>query len=104
MNPQVPQPCPLPMTGEPLRHTLTITNPQGLHMRPIAAFVEASNRFQSTVTVCKEGCQPVNGKSIMNLLGLAAEQGTTLILELTGPDAREMLQALLEAIEKTREE
>lgn len=92
------------MTGEPLRHRLTIINPQGLHMRPIAAFVEAANRFKSGVLVCKEGGQPVNGKSIMNLLGLAAEQGTVLLLEINGPDGQEMLPALIEAIEKTHED
>jgi phosphocarrier protein HPr len=92
------------MSGEPLRHSLTITNPQGLHMRPLAALVEAASRFQSAVSVAKEGCPPVNGKSLMSLLGLAAEQGTILIFEVNGPDAAEALKAVLEAVEKTREE
>ena len=89
------------MSGEPIRHTLTITNPQGLHMRPLAAFVEAATKFQSAVSVIKEGGAPANGKSLMSLLGLAAEYGTVLVLEVSGPDAVETLQALLEAIERT---
>ncbi|MFO0964993.1 MAG: HPr family phosphocarrier protein [Gemmataceae bacterium] len=92
------------MSGEPIRHSLTITNPQGLHMRPLAALVEAANRFQSTISVHKDGCDPANGKSLMSLLGLAAEYGTVLIFEVTGPDAADALKAVLEAVEKTKEE
>lgn len=92
------------MSGEPLRHTLIITNPQGLHMRPIAAIVEAASRFQSTVLVIKQGNPPANGKSVMSLLGLAAEQGTEILIEATGPDADAAIQAVIEAIEKTCEE
>jgi phosphocarrier protein len=92
------------MNGEPIRHTLIITNPQGLHLRPMGAFVETGSRFQANVLVSKEGAPPVNGKSVINLLGLAAEQGTQITLELCGPDAAEALKALLEVLEKTHEE
>lgn len=73
-------------------------------MRPLAAFVEAANRFRSEVAVVKEGLPPANGKSLMSLLGLAAEQGTVLVLEVSGPDAEEALRALVEAIERTCED
>ncbi len=86
---------------EPLRRTFTVTNPQGLHMRPMSEFVQAAGKFQSSVTITKEGQVPVDGKSMFGLLGLAAEQGTVLYLEVTGPDAEQALQALLEVLEKT---
>jgi phosphotransferase system HPr (HPr) family protein len=82
------------MNGEPLRRTITITNPQGLHMRPITAFVELAARFQSSVFVCREDGQRSNGKSPLALLGLAAEKGTPLTLEVSGPDAQAALDAL----------
>ena len=89
------------MHGEPLRSTFTVANPQGLHMRPITAFVEAANKFQSDVFLSKEGIAKINGKSPLGLLGLAAEQGTELTLEVNGPDAAEALPALLDVLAKT---
>ena len=43
------------MNGEPLRRTFTVSNPQGLHMRPITKFVELANTFKSDVFVAKQG-------------------------------------------------
>lgn len=86
------------MNGEPLRRMFTITNPQGLHMRPITAFVQVAGNYQSEVTLAREGAPKVNGKSPLGLLGLAAEQGTVLILEAYGPDAEEALNALVDVL------
>jgi phosphotransferase system HPr (HPr) family protein len=89
------------MSGETLRQSIIIANPQGFHMRPIVAFVEAAGRFRSEVRLSKVGEEPVNGKGPLALLGLAAEQGTELILEVTGPDAAEALPVLLEVLQRT---
>jgi phosphotransferase system HPr (HPr) family protein len=82
-----------PMSQDPLRRRVILANPNGLHMRPSAAFVELASRFQSNVTVTREG-NSVNGKSLWDLLLLAAEHGTELTLEAEGPDANEALEAL----------
>ena len=82
------------MNGEFLQRTVTITNPQGLHMRPITAFVERASKFQSDVFLSKGDGQRINGKSPLALLGLAAEHGTDLILEVAGPDQDAALDAL----------
>jgi phosphotransferase system HPr (HPr) family protein len=92
------------MNGEPLRRTFTVQNPQGLHMRPITAFVEVANKFKSDVFLAKEGDSKINGKSPLGLLGLAAEQGTQLTLEVNGPDAAEALAALLDVLAKSSSE
>jgi phosphotransferase system HPr (HPr) family protein len=92
------------MNGEPLRRTITVSNPQGLHMRPITSFVEVANKFKSDVYLAKEGDSKINGKSPLGLLGLAAEQGTVLILEVNGPDAEEALSALVEVLSKASAE
>jgi phosphocarrier protein HPr len=81
------------MNGETLQRKVVITNPQGLHMRPLSAFAQLAGQFQSRVTVYKNG-QSVNGKSPLELMLLAAEQGTELTLEVAGPDARAALDAL----------
>jgi phosphotransferase system HPr (HPr) family protein len=81
------------MNGETLRQKVVITNPQGFHMRPLTAFVQLANQFESTITVCKDG-QRSNGRSALELMALAAEQGTELVLEVSGSDARAALDAL----------
>lgn len=79
--------------GEALHRKVCLANPNGLHMRPSAAFVELAGRFQSNVTVHHDG-RAVNGKSIWDLLLLAAMPGSELKLEVEGPDAKEALDAL----------
>jgi phosphotransferase system HPr (HPr) family protein len=83
------------MKGETLQHMVRITNSQGLHMRPAAAFVETARRFQSSVFVSKDG-KRVDAKSgPLELLFLGALQGSDLNLEVSGDDARAALDALL---------
>jgi phosphotransferase system HPr (HPr) family protein len=92
------------MTGDSVRQTVAITNPHGFHMRPMQAFVETANRFPCTVTITRSGMAPVNGKSILALLGLVAQQGDELVIELTGPGAAEALQALVNVFQLTFDE
>lgn len=82
------------MIGEPLVKKVVITNPQGFHMRPMAAFAQLASRFESSVKVSREG-QSVNGKSILDLMLLAAAQGSELTLEVAGADAKAALDALV---------
>jgi phosphotransferase system HPr (HPr) family protein len=82
------------MNSAPLKRTVLVTNPNGLHMRPSAAFVELAGRFQSEVTVTSDG-RSVNGKSLWDLLLLAAMPGSELTLEVDGPDAEAALDALV---------
>src|SRR5262245_54134550 len=81
------------MNGETLQRLVTIADPQGLHMRPAAAFAKTARQFQSTVTVRRED-RSVNGKSQLDLLLLAAEPGSQLLLEVAGSDAPDALAAL----------
>src|SRR5437870_4165136 len=74
------------MNGETLRRKVTITDPLGLHLRPLTAFAQQAGRFQCSVTLAKDN-QRVNGKSPLELMLLGAQQGTELVLEVSGPDA-----------------
>ena len=70
-----------------------VPNPLGMHARPAADFVKLAGRFSSAIQLRKnELC--VNGKSIMGVLMLAAEQGSTLTITAEGDDAEEALEAL----------
>lgn len=72
---------------------IVIQNQYGLHARPSAAFVELASRFESDITI-KKGNVEVNGKSIMGLLMLAAEKGSTVTLKVKGKDEKEASEAL----------
>jgi phosphocarrier protein HPr len=92
------------MQGETSRQSVHVHNPQGFHMRPMAAFVAAANRFPGTVTVSRDGTAPVNGKSILSLMGLVAVQGTELVIEVCGPDAEAALKHLVSVFERSFDE
>jgi phosphocarrier protein HPr len=72
-----------------------VDNPLGLHVRPAEMLARTAGQFQAKIEVIKNG-QRVDGKSILNILTLSAEQGNELSLEATGPDAVEALDALSE--------
>ncbi len=69
-------------------------NPLGLHARPAAELVKVANRFQSAVELRKDELA-VNGKSIMGVMMLAAECGSSLSIKTDGADAAEAMEALL---------
>lgn len=70
-----------------------IVNSLGLHARPAAEFVKVAARFACSVQVRKDALE-VNGKSIMGMMMLAAECGSSLQLRLEGDDADAALAAL----------
>ncbi len=70
-----------------------VKNKLGLHARPAALFVQTTSRFKSRVKVRKHD-QEVDGKSIMGLMMLAAEEGSQLMVSADGPDEKEALAAL----------
>jgi len=73
--------------------TFTVKNRLGLHARPAAVFVQTTNKFKSSVKV-RKGEQEVDGKSIMGLMMLAAEEGSSLLIYANGPDEKDILAAL----------
>jgi len=71
-----------------------IVNSLGLHARPAAEFVKVAAKFQAHITVAKDGLE-VNGKSIMGMMMLAAECGSSLLIKADGDDAEAAVAALL---------
>ena len=78
--------------------TAKIINKKGLHARASAKIVEAAARFQSQITVSKDG-QSVDARSIMGLMMLAASLGSDVSIEVAGPDAEEAMRAILALVE-----
>ena len=57
--------------------------------------VRAAAKFKSEFFIRKDGYE-INGKSIIGVMTLAAEQGSTVLLMLDGPDEKEAADALAE--------
>ena len=73
-------------------------NKTGLHARPASDFVMLAKKFESKITICKEGGEPVNAKSMVRLLAEGIGQGTKAELAAEGEDAAEAVEALSELI------
>ncbi|MGA7490294.1 MAG: HPr family phosphocarrier protein [Xanthobacteraceae bacterium] len=78
----------------PIIRVLEICNKKGLHARASAKFVQTVEKFDADVKV-KRGNETVGGTSIMGLMMLAAGPGTTITVEATGPQATEVVEALV---------
>lgn len=76
-----------------MEKVFTVKNKLGLHARPAALFVQTTNRFASVVKV-RKGDQEVDGKSIMGLMMLAAEEGAKVKVIVDGQDEKDVLAAL----------
>ncbi len=82
-----------------VERTVQIVNRQGLHARPAAEIVKLASKFKSDITMVREDLE-VNGKSIMGVMMLAAEFGSTLLVRASGPDADEAVNAIAELVER----
>jgi phosphocarrier protein HPr len=81
-------------TSEQVREErVRIRNRMGMHARPAAEFVKLAGRYRSEISVSRDGVE-VNGKSIMGVLMLAAEQGAELRIRGAGEDADAAVEAL----------
>ena len=78
---------------ETVEAEFTIINALGLHARAAAQLVKAANKYPCEVELECEG-QPVNGKSIMGVLMLAAAQGMKVKVKCTGEGARTCLDEI----------
>ncbi len=71
-----------------------IVNPLGMHARPASELVKLASRFKSTVEIRKDDLA-VNGKSILGVMMLAAECGSSITIKTDGEDAEQAMSALL---------
>jgi phosphocarrier protein len=78
---------------------ITIKNRSGLHTRPAAMLVKAAARFQSDFYIRKEAFE-INGKSIIGVMTLAAEQGSTLHIKFEGPDEEQAAAAIVDLFDR----
>lgn len=77
---------------------MVVRNQHGLHARPAAMLVKATQRFRSEIWIEKDG-ERVNGKSIMGIMMLAAGNGSTLNVIAEGPDASDALDEIQKLVD-----
>ena len=78
---------------------VTVSNKLGLHARPATLFAETAKSVSADVTVrrCDQG-DTVDGKSVMQMMMLAATQGTRIEITANGADAEEAVRRLVELV------
>ena len=82
-----------------IEREVTIRNRTGLHTRPAATLVKTAAGFQSDFIIVKDDME-INGKSIIGVMTLAAEQGSKLLLRFEGPDEEEAAAAVVGLFER----
>ena len=75
-----------------------IVNKYGLHARPAAELVKLANRFKADVWIRKDDVE-VSGKSIMGVMMLAAECGSTVHIRAAGDDSQAAVDALVQLVQ-----
>jgi phosphocarrier protein HPr len=78
-----------------LNETVIISNSAGIHARPAATLVKAAAKFDSDIVLTKDGLE-VNGKSIMGVMMLAAEKGSSIQIQIDGADEQTAMKTILE--------
>jgi phosphocarrier protein len=76
-----------------LKKNIKVINPSGVHARPASVLVRTASRYEAEFYIHSHGYR-INGKSILGVLTLAAEQGAELELEVDGEDEEEALKAI----------
>lgn len=78
---------------------VTVANKLGLHARPATIFVQAASTMNSSVTVRRtDQDDAVDGKSVMQMMMLAATQGTKIEITANGADAKEAVATLVQLV------
>ncbi len=81
------------MTEKKVTRSLVVTDPSGVHVRTALAIQSITRRSQSEVQVISD-YHRADGKSVLDMMALAAPCGSTITMEADGPDAMEVLDAL----------
>ncbi|HEY6190775.1 MAG TPA: HPr family phosphocarrier protein [Bacteroidota bacterium] len=81
-----------------IEREVVIKNRTGLHTRPAATLVKTASKFNSEFLIFKDDME-INGKSIIGVMTLAAEQGSKLLLRFSGNDEEEAANAVVALFE-----
>ncbi|MFJ3580477.1 HPr family phosphocarrier protein [Streptomyces rubiginosohelvolus] len=80
------------------QQTVVIGSRSGLHARPASLFVKAAARQPVKVTIACEGRDPVDARSMLAVLALAAPYGEAVVLSAEGDGAQAAVEELAELL------
>lgn len=75
--------------------TYTITDPQGMHARPAGVLVKEAAKYQSKITIEKDG-KSGDAKRIFAVMGLGVKCGQAITVKVEGDDEAEAATAIEE--------
>ncbi|OQO94906.1 HPr family phosphocarrier protein [Saccharomonospora piscinae] len=78
--------------------TVTVASEVGLHARPAALVAKTAAAQAVPVTIAKDGGDPVQAASVLNLMTLAAGQGDTVVIAAEGDGAQEAVDAVADVV------
>lgn len=81
-----------------IEREVTVRNRAGLHTRPASMLVRTASKFDAEILLRRDGYE-INGKSVIGVMTLAAEQGATLTLLVEGRDEAAAAEAIAELFE-----
>ncbi len=88
-----------------LEERLIIRNKYGLHARASTRLAQVTQKFKSNISLARtDGGQEVDGKSILGILTLGAERGMAVRVRVSGEDAGEAMQAIIDIFNKNFDE
>ncbi|WP_031080534.1 HPr family phosphocarrier protein [Streptomyces sp. NRRL WC-3549] len=76
------------------QRTVVLASAKGLHARPASLFVQAATRQPVRVTIARDGGEPVDARSMLSVLSLAAQHGDSVVLTAVGDGSREAVEEL----------
>jgi phosphocarrier protein len=86
-----------------IQKNFRINNKLGLHARPAALLAQTAAKFESKVSIIKDG-QEVNGDSILGIMMLAAEFGSDITVVINGKDEKEAIKKIEELFKRKFDE
>ena len=86
-----------------IRKNFRINNKLGLHARPAALLAQSAGKFESKVSIIKDG-QEVDGDSILGIMMLAAEYGSEITVIVKGQDEKEAIKRIEELFSRKFDE
>lgn len=82
-----------------IEKTITIINKAGLHTRPAATIVKLASKYKCDFYISRDGMS-INGKSIIGVMTLAAEEGSKLVLTFEGVDEKQAADEIVDYFER----
>lgn len=81
-----------------IEREVTVRNRAGIHTRPASMIVKTASNFEADIFLRRDNYE-INGKSVIGVMTLAAEQGATLTLVVDGDDEEDAVEALVSLFE-----